>query len=69
MPKLDRKAFADEIIRHRERLRLTQAELAELLEVSPRVLWKWEKAGGDTLAVTKEGVVARLRAAKPKSKD
>lgn len=63
---LDRQAFAAAIKMHRDRLGLTQAEAAGLCEVSPRVWWKWEKAGGDTLPVTQEGVLARLKHAKKK---
>lgn len=64
--KLDREGFALAIKLHRDRLGITQAEAATLLDVSPRVLWKWENQGGDTLAVTMEGVIARLKFAKVK---
>lgn len=58
--------FAEQLSTERKRLGLTQAEAASLCEVSPRVWWQWEKAKGDTLPVTQEGVLARLRQAKPR---
>lgn len=63
---LDREIFALALQQHRDRLGLTQAEAAALCEVSPRVWWKWENSGGDTLAVTQEGVLARLKFARKK---
>lgn len=57
--------FAEQLKAQRQRLRLTQAEAAALCEVSPRGWWKWED-GGDTLSVTQEGVIARLKRAKPR---
>ena len=47
----------------RLRLALTQAEAAVVCGVSPRAYWQWE-AGKSTLAVTLEGALERLRAAK-----
>jgi transcriptional regulator with XRE-family HTH domain len=64
---LPREIFGAALLMHRTRLGLTQAEAASLCEVSPRVWWKWEKAAGDTMAVTQEGVIARLKFAKKKS--
>ena len=61
---LDRDTFAAALQMHRNRLGLTQAEAAVLCEVSPRVWWKWEHAQGDTLPVTMEGTIARLKFAK-----
>lgn len=58
---LDQKTFALALKMHRDRLSLTQAEAATLCEVSPRVWWKWEHEQGETLAVTQEGVLARLK--------
>lgn len=60
-------AFAAALKMHRDRLGLTQAEAATMLGVSPRVVWKWEHADGDCLAVTMEGVLARLKFAKAKT--
>jgi DNA-binding XRE family transcriptional regulator len=63
---LDRVTFAVALKIHRDRLGLTQAEAATLLEVSPRVYWQWEKGMSNALVVTMEGVLARLKAAKKK---
>lgn len=63
---LDRATFAAALAMHRDRLSLTQAEAARLCEVSPRVWWKWEHAKGDTLPVTQEGVIGRLKTARKK---
>lgn len=57
--------FAESLKAQRERLRLTQAEAATLLDVSPRAIWQWEQ-GQKPLAVTAEGVIARLKRAKAK---
>lgn len=57
--------FADQLKSERERLGLTQAEAATALQVSPRAIWKWEH-GDEPLAVTAEGVLARLKKLKPK---
>lgn len=65
---LDRGKFALALELHRNRLGLTQVEAASLLDVSPRVYWKWERAKGDTLAITQEGALARLKFARKKSK-
>lgn len=56
--------FSESLKAERQRLKLTQKEAAVLCAVSPRVWWKWESAAGDTLPVTQEGVLARLRAKK-----
>jgi len=64
---LDRLSFAAALKMHRTRLGLTQAEAANILDVSPRALWKWENNAGDTLAVTMEGVIDRLKIAKAKT--
>lgn len=57
--------FAAELKSELGRLGLTQAEAATLLEVSPRVIWKWLH-GEPPLAVTAEGVLARLKKSKAK---
>lgn len=64
---LDRDTFAAALQMHRNRLGLTQAEAAKLCEVSPRVWWKWEHSQGDTLPVTMEGTLARLKFSKAKT--
>lgn len=50
----------------RERLGLTQAKAAALLEVPARTLWEWEHGKTEPLAVAQEGVIARLKRAKGK---
>lgn len=60
-------SFAEQIKSEIDRLGLTQAEAATLLEVSPRAVWKWLH-GDAPLAVTAEGVIARLKRAKAKVK-
>lgn len=59
--------LAEKLKTERARIGLTQAEAAELCEVSPRAYWQWE-AGKSTLAVTLEGALARLRATKKRPK-
>ena len=57
--------FAEQLKSELGRLGLTQAEAAALLDVSPRAVWKWLH-GSEPLAVTAEGVLARLKKAKLK---
>lgn len=52
--------FALQLRSERKRLRLTQAEMAALLDISPRALWQWEQ-GQDPLVLTQEGALARLK--------
>lgn len=59
--------LAEKLKTERARIGLTQAEAAELCEVSPRAYWQWE-VGKSTLAVTLEGALARLRATKKRPK-
>ena len=56
--------FPDQLRSQRKRLGLTQSEAAQLLEVSKSAYEKWETGVIDPLAVTKEGVLARLHKAK-----
>jgi transcriptional regulator with XRE-family HTH domain len=58
--------FATELKAELARLGMTQAEAAAVLDVSPRAVWKWLH-GSEPLAVTAEGVLARLRKSKAKS--
>ena len=51
--------FPEQLKAQRERLGLTQAELASFLDVSPRAVWQWEK-GTLPHVLTQEGVMARL---------
>ena len=57
--------FAEQLKAELNRLNVTQAEGAEILGVSPRAVWKWLH-GDEPLAVTAEGVIARLKKAKAK---
>ncbi len=57
--------FANELKSELARLSLTQAEAAAELDVSPRAVWKWLH-GSEPLAVTAEGVLARLKKLKAK---
>lgn len=59
--------FPEQLKTHRDRLGLTQAELAAFLEVSPRAVWQWEK-GTLPHALTQEGALARLTKAKARGK-
>lgn len=60
--------FPQQLKTHRERLGLTQAELASFLEVSPRAVWQWEK-GELPHILTQEGVLGRLTKAKKRFKE
>lgn len=55
--------FAHQLKAERERLGLTQARAAKLLEVSKRSIEQWE-AGSEPLVITQEGALARLKKAK-----
>jgi len=57
--------FPEQLKAECDRIGLTQAEVATLLEVSPRAVWKWLH-GDEPLAVTAEGVIARLKKIKAK---
>ena len=60
-------SFPEQLKSQRERLGLTQAELAAFLEVSPRAVWQWEK-GTLPHVLTQEGALARLTKAKTRRK-
>lgn len=60
--------FPEQLKTHRERLGLTQAELAAFLEVSPRAVWQWEKSELPHI-LTQEGALARLAKAKKRPKE
>ena len=58
--------FAEKLKKERERLGLTQPELASVFEndnkpISQRVLWNWEHGTLEPFDVTQEGVLARLK--------
>ena len=59
-------SFPEQLKAQRERLGLTQAELASFLDVSPRAVWQWEK-GTLPHVLTQEGALARLTKAKRRS--
>ena len=56
--------FSEQLKAELDRLNLTQAEGADILGVSPRTVWKWLH-GQEPLAVTAEGVIARLNRLTP----
>jgi DNA-binding XRE family transcriptional regulator len=60
--------FPEQLKTHRERLSLTQAELATFLEISPRAVWQWEK-GELPHILTQEAALARLTKAKRAPKE
>ena len=58
--------FAEKLKKERERLGLTQPELASVFKndnkpISQRVLWNWEHGTVEPFDVTQEGVLARLK--------
>lgn len=53
-------SFGEQLKAHRERLGLTQAELAALLDVPARTHWEWESGKTTPHAITQEGALARL---------
>ena len=54
--------FGERIRAERKRVRMTQAQCAELLSVSKRALESWEDGSAEPLIVAQEGALARLRA-------
>jgi len=58
--------FAASLRSERKRLGLTQAQCAELLEVSKRSIEEWE-AGKLPLAIAQEGALARLKKMRTKT--
>ena len=58
--------FPEKLKAQRERLGLTQVEIASFLDVSPRAVWQWEK-GTLPHVLTQEGALARLTKAKRRS--
>lgn len=55
--------FANQLKFLREKLGWTQPRAAEYLEVSKSAIQKWESGDKVPLAVTQEGVIARLEKA------
>ena len=56
--------FADQLKQERERLGITQAQAASLLNVSKSVIEKWEADTRTPLDITQEGALQRLRSTK-----
>lgn len=56
--------FAKTLKSERERLGLSQAELASLLDVSKSAVEKWEYGTKTPIGLTQEGALARLRKTK-----
>jgi transcriptional regulator with XRE-family HTH domain len=53
--------FCESLKNEQLRLGLTQPQLAELLDVSPRVIWKWlNEDENPPSPITQEGALARL---------
>lgn len=61
-----KKDFSSALKECRARTGMTQAELAALLEVSPRALWQWED-GKVPHILTQEGARSRMQKLKGKS--
>lgn len=59
-------SFAEKLKSERERLSLTQAEAAALLDVPARTYWEWEHGKTEPLPVAQEGAIARLKRGKVK---
>ena len=55
--------FPEKLLSERQRLGLTQAGAAALLDISKSALEKWEAGIKTPLALTQEGALARLRVA------
>ena len=56
--------FPEQLQHHRRRLKLTQAEVARILETSPRTYADWEKGVGKTPSQPHQrGIIITLRAA------
>lgn len=53
-------SFAEKLKTERQRLNLTQAEAAAILEVSKSALEKWEAGTKSPKALMREGALARL---------
>ena len=57
-------SYADQLKQERERLGITQAQAADLLNVSKSVIEKWEADTRTPLDITQEGALQRLRTKK-----
>lgn len=59
-------SFAAQLKAERQRLGLTQAEAAAILDVGKRTLEHWEEESRTPLAIAQEGALARLAKLSPK---
>ena len=53
-------SFAEQLKTERERLGLTQAQVASLLNVPARTYWEWEASKTTPYAISQEGALKRL---------
>lgn len=60
--------FSERLKSERERLGLTQAGAATLLDISARTYWEWEAEKTTPYAITQEGALRRLSATKKRPK-
>lgn len=56
--------FCDQLKTERERLGITQAQAASLIEVPARTYWEWEAEKTTPYPITQEGALQRLRTTK-----
>jgi transcriptional regulator with XRE-family HTH domain len=52
--------FSEQLLHYRSKLGLTQAEMARLLEISPRTYWNWEERKTTTMPVARDGALYRI---------
>lgn len=60
--------FSERLKSERERLGLTQAGAAALLDIPARTYWEWEAEKTTPYAITQEGALRRLSATKKRPK-
>ena len=56
--------FSTQLTRHKNRLSLSQKELAQILGVSPRKIWSWLNEPTE-IGIAEEGAIARLERMQP----
>mgnify|MGYP003635404103 CR=1 FL=1 len=56
--------FSKILTKHKNRLSLSQKELAQILGVSPRKIWSWLNEPTEP-GITEEGALARLERMQP----
>ena len=62
--RVDIAVFSDALKQHRNRLNLTQAEMAASLQIPARTYCEWENGKTETAVITQEGALSRLERAK-----